>query len=273
MADTIYITEHGTEMAYSRSRRRLDILSYHASPYKQLRAFLQERTDLEHGILVKIPSTLQEAPPEGFACASSGVAVWLYMPPIHPLCPHPRPVSYRPIASVPLRALSAPVRAALAVGCELGVQLSETMLSISVFESHMSFKFTPKVSRLLAPATPNVSDRRLLLRTRHLELPHILVAGMSRFQYDYTLDGDYETFDAGCTALVLSQGSISREKLAEPQAATLWDALATAVTVGNHAARIIQRAWRRAIACPEYNVCVRRLRREASADSFFHPPQ
>ena len=218
-----------------------------------LQAFLPGRS-LLRGLMARLPG--KHPGVADFIRAYDGCSTWLYLPPVYSLWPRPLPVSWRPSMSAPLRVVTAPVAAGIALD-QGPAPMAAVSLQLCLFEDHMTFKFTPKLCRLVARALPpdELDGRRLVIMGGAVS-----IRGMHAYRHGWLCpDDDWDVFElphGGCTAMLLGHGSIARQ---HSGGAELWTALAAAATRAGHAARAIQRAWRLAISCPRYEMCRLRL--------------
>lgn len=86
------------------------------------------------------------------------------------------------------------------------------------------------------------------------------VEGASHFWYNDSSNG--------VNIFAVDNGNIVRMPVTElhnsytGEATLLWRTFACAVTTADHAARVIQRVWRKAITCPKHALCIKRLQTE-----------
>lgn len=259
-------------LLYDDLYRRLTFLACDGKPSKYLAAFLRDKP-YSTAFLVDVPYFVASnvVPRRQWIVRETENGTLLYRPPAAPRCPKP--------AEPPSRTALVPtIFAAIVPRCHT-FDGSErlTSLKLSLFRTHMEFRFEPPIVRIAVPEQDGRSfacdDRQLLLRLpgfRNDPFDGACVRTNKMGMYSYPalrVHWQEGTFDC-CIAMTLSRGSIIRypwnvhARRYDREAVALYRALATVATVTDHAARVIQRAWRLAIASPDRALCRKRLQKE-----------
>lgn len=257
------------------SGQYLNFFTCDGDPGAYVAEFLLERRPRRTGLLARVPHDVARCPvpPPGWISRTTPSDTWMYLP----RAPAPRRKAVQPVrtAYVPLLA------ATITMGYDKWTPQQElwVSLSVSLYRDRLEFHFEPRgLARIVIEGdddyTRHWDDLRLEMRMPGTLHSRDLFGGVGvrlnkMCQYMFEIKYAVHNDTVGCSVLELTSGSIVRrprpwQRMFSNEADALYAALAASATAADHAARVIQRAWRLAISCTGYSLCRARLHREFS---------